>query len=1277
MTCPSAFICTDVYSFTVTLTTFLGLFYPHLKICIGFFFFFSSLPCSSKIHFVSPRIFRLCILTHESKSNSGNRAKVSEMAEEHSGTTEMDRFPKVKEEDGKHGSHEENGSHEVHHKAPLRASKKGSRKRRITVEDIQIARETAELFKSNIFKLEVDELIKELKLKDSHCKLMERVLHRLHDVIQQVPESKEMTLEEATGYFAQNKQMKVSVPYPDPKPTALNYKFQYRTPQDISLVGSFGIKAGIQQPAPNGMVIDVALTMPKELFQKKDYMNFRALYKRAFYIAYLVEQIVPLTKKAGLPLNFAYEYANGDVLCPTVRLEPVKRDSKSTNKGKQEDTLYFDHTGFSIRLYVAFPDDVFDAKKLLPDRNCIRIKADGISIEDLPPTPLYNSSILTSCSYSCYLKYLYTSKKMAEAFRDACVLGNLWLKQRGFGSNMNSGGFGHFEFATLMAALLEGGGEHGSKVLLHGFSSYQLFKATIRYLATQDLCDDGYLSFFSIVGERSSVYKTGGFGVPTIFDKNTKINILWKMSASSYGLLRHYADVTSRLLNDVVEDRFQQTFIMKANSPVLQYDALVQIPLAVLGKEQECFGSLEKISFITFDKYVCAKISRILEVALRGRAAYINVRVRRPVLDTWSLGHRRPYSEVSNSTKSIEIGLVLDPAESEKRITKGPLHSQKTEGEKFAAFWGSKAQVRRYKDGNIQYSCLWPSSTKESPTITVLRYILDLHLVHSGDLSDNIVVNNSRFNSLLPRPLTPAINNSHPLIMPSHFQELRASFDSLCKIIYRLEDLPLAVKSILPASPALRGTSTLVPVPFAVTNPDFFNECILQFESSTRWPDELYALERTKTAFLLKISSFVDRHKGYKCVFSHENIIPYMAKDVMTRLNVLTPEGYGFSIRVLTERDEVLYLRIIENADARQKKAATDAYLAFMRHFMGRVKHHRAMSSLVTRFPFFGPTVRLFKSWLDSQLLLVHFPDELVELIAIQSFIDPASFSDEPSSVGAGFLRILNFIAHWNWREDPLILDLSKSLEDDGQSDGIDAKFKETQVAGRKTGALSPQEHRVMYENFTKLRKDDPNGSHVQMFVSSREDPSGKLWSTNSTGIPIISRLTALSKAVMGLISQSTHLDDNLIKLIFTPALKDFDFVIEVRSPFDLRVKSGVLPRHTFKNLIHPLQDFSSVSEWCDPLQEYYEELRARFSNVAVLTSHRFTCLSDEEKGTGNVIAGVFNPAVTRGKKKFRVNIGFDIKPTEDEHVECNKESILGQMVRLGGDLVVSVHQYH
>ncbi|GME91876.1 unnamed protein product [Ambrosiozyma monospora] len=349
----------------------------------------------------------------------------------------------------------------------------------------------------------------------------------------------------------------------------------------------------------------------------------------------------------------------------------------------------------SIRLIVGFEIGLFESKKLLPDRNCIRVQTKNDS-DPLPPTPLYNASLLSSTAYKYYLENLVTARKSAEAFRDAAMLGKLWLKQKGFSSHFNEGGFGHFEFATLMAALLEGGGENGNKILLHGFSSYQLFKGTIKYLATQDLCNDGYLSFsFSL--DKFAAYKKNGFKVPTIFDKYTKINILWKMSASSYELLKKYAVETLHLLNDVVQDRFKPIFIQKSDENLLKYDSLVQIPLNSI--DEEGFGALEKISFLSFENFICSKIYRILSKALDGRATQIHISISKKDRP-WSINKRKPSSSESHDAL-INIGLFLDSSRCEKKVTKGPLHSEKEAGEKFASFWGTKAQLRNYHHHQI------------------------------------------------------------------------------------------------------------------------------------------------------------------------------------------------------------------------------------------------------------------------------------------------------------------------------------------------------------------------------------------------------------------------------------------------------------------------------------------------------------------------------------------------------------------------------------------------
>lgn len=307
--------------------------------------------------------------------------------------------------------------------------------------DLQIARETAELFRSNIFKMQIDELVKEVKLNETKIKVVEKFLHKLYDSVQDIPESGHLGLEAASGLFAKttkhSKFQKVSIPFADPRPVKINYKFKYSKPKDISLVGSFGLKTGIQLPFNN--LIDLNVTMPNELFEKKDYLNYRAFHKRSFYLAYLTKSLIN-SLGVDLPfLKFHYEYVNGDLLTPSLRI-----DCTAMNPGNEYN---FRESKFSIRLIVSFPFDAFDLKKLLPDKNNIRIQLpDGAELAQLPPTPIYNASLISNSTYDYYLRVLYKSKKQVEHFHDACVLGRLWLLQRGFKSgSMNHGGFGHFE----------------------------------------------------------------------------------------------------------------------------------------------------------------------------------------------------------------------------------------------------------------------------------------------------------------------------------------------------------------------------------------------------------------------------------------------------------------------------------------------------------------------------------------------------------------------------------------------------------------------------------------------------------------------------------------------------------------------------------------------------------------------------------------------------------------------------------------------------------------
>lgn len=199
----------------------------------------------------------------------------------------------------------------------------------------------------------------------------------------------------------------------------------------------------------------------------------------------------------------------------------------------------------------------------------------------------------------------------------------------------------------------------------------------------------------------------------------------------------------------------------------------------------------------------------------------------------------------------------------------------------------------------------------------------------------DLITNSTKYSNLLPKSIIPFSKNSQPLILPNHFQDLKNSFNAICKLILNIE-LPLIVRSILPISSSLRNTSLLLPVPFAISNPDFFNESILQFETSFKWPDELIALEKTKTAFLLKIQNYLTENTDYTSfITKDEDSIPYNKN--ITCLNVLSPDGYGFKFRILTEKDETLYLRAIESCETKQKSTITEIYVKFMQKYIGSI----------------------------------------------------------------------------------------------------------------------------------------------------------------------------------------------------------------------------------------------------------------------------------------------------------------------------------------------------
>lgn len=275
--------------------------------------------------------------------------------------------------------------------------------------------------------------------------------------------------------------------------------------------------------------IAIVLILLQHLFQPNDYRDHRFFQKRAYYLACLAAGIQN-AKSPTFALSFAYQDDN--ILQPILLVEPSQGAiSKQAHRKPPADICLdgsADHPAKSkcvIRVILAASGELFPLEKTQPTKTCIRNRGADVRVAD--PTPMHNATLRSECCSLASLKQLHRSLVQSPAFRDACMLGAVWLRQRGLGSSITSGGFGQFEWSSTISILMRTGGPADRPAMSTGYSSYQLFKATLQFLSTADLISKPLVL-------QSTNFRVMNNDGPVLFDGARGLNILFKMSAWSY-----------------------------------------------------------------------------------------------------------------------------------------------------------------------------------------------------------------------------------------------------------------------------------------------------------------------------------------------------------------------------------------------------------------------------------------------------------------------------------------------------------------------------------------------------------------------------------------------------------------------------------------------------------------------------------------------------------------------------------------------------------------------
>ncbi|PQE32444.1 pre-rRNA processing utp22 protein [Rutstroemia sp. NJR-2017a WRK4] len=1019
------------------------------------------------------------------------------------------------------GSEDEEGSAQEENAARSKPPNVPAKRRH---DDQDAALYAGGIYKSSMFKLQVDEMLAEIRPNyEKRAGAIKDALHQLKNSIEGIEDRGPLSIPDAIKSFS--KPHKIAIPFPDPKPdNNAAYKLLYAKPSGINVVGSYPLATMVK--SEKSLCVDMIVTMPASIFQEKDYLNYRYFYKRAYYLACLAAGL----QTAMADFILEYDYLNGNSLHPILI---AKRKSKEGTKTDQS-------SKFEIHIIPAAPRGFFSRTKLLPTKNSIRPKEGAAGSTTTPePSPFYNASLSADVSFEPYLQLLHTTSKTSEGFKDACMLGRVWLRQRGFGSTISEGGFGHFEWAALTALLLKGGGPKGHNVLSPGYSSYQMFKAVVQYLSANDLATKP-------VAFEATDFAPSRSDAPMFYDGPRGVNILYKMSPISWELLRDEAKTSLAMLNDSTFDQFEATFITKVDQPLQKYDCVINVPAPVQkDAASTCDHNLYTTSF-------AKRVFAVLKEGLSDRIKLLDIKSAQS--KSWPTKNSGP---PISGDQILQVAVLFDPANISRLVDHGPAAEDKKKAAKFQKFWGEKAELRRFKDGSILESLVWSSGTAYSIFEDIVKYVTKRHL--GKEVSERLVFIGEGFEKLLP-----SFGSSSKA-----FEALKQAYNDFEKDIRDMEALPLQLRQLSAISAQLRSSSIEVPS-YSPRQPlSTPADVLIQFEGSGRWPDDVVAIQRTKIAFLLKIGELLEE--------TNDSIITRLGlenEDHPLRncafLDVVYPSGAAFRLRIHNEREQTLLERQVKDKsiDNHSREDAVSALALYKRVNVQLPLHTQSISTHCTRFPLLSPTIRLVKKWFDSHMLSGHISEELIELLAARVFLQPYPWK-APSSVMSGFLRTLLFISRWDWRSVPLVVDF--------------------------TGTMTDKDVSAINTRLEAWRKIDPGMNRTVLFAASNHDITGTAFTEKGPSKMVAARMTALARSACKAVKDHTlDLDP---RTLFATSTSDYDFVIHLSSKAAGKTKEK--DSHRFKNL--EVQSELSIEKLdYHPIRMFIEELESLYAGSIV-----------------------------------------------------------------------------
>ncbi|VVB10024.1 unnamed protein product [Arabis nemorensis] len=900
--------------------------------------------------------------------------------------------------------------------------------------------------------LKVNDLLKDIRIDyDSLTNLVDDFVSSIKESIDAIPDDFKVTSELAPSFVSEIGADKV--------------EFNFKKPNGFSLCGSYSIRCMAKPDA----CVDLLVHLPKECFYEKDYMNHRYHAKRCLYLCVIRKHLLSSSSVEKVEWSSLQNEARKPVLVvfPAKKLDQFP--------------------GFSIRI-IPSATSLFNVAKLSMSRNNVRsVSADGVP----QPTPTYNSSILEDMFLEENSELLKKTFSEWKELGDALILLKIWARQRS--SIYTHDCLNGFLISLILSYLATHGKFNKS------LNALDIFRVTLDFIATSKLWERGL--FFPPQSE-NRVSKEEKMQFRELFpvvicDPSTLVNLAFRMTSVGFQELQDEASSTLKCMK-LRDGGFEEVFMTKIDYPV-KYDHCVRLHLKGKPAVSVSGYCLDKECWRIYEQ----KVHSLLQQGLGDRAKSIRV--------VWRNTNQDWHVESGLSVLDREplfIGISISSIEKAFRtVDIGPDAENKLEALKFRRFWGNKSELRRFKDGRIAESTVWETQqwTKHLIVKQIIEYIIKRHLSLSAD--DIVQLVDQLDFSLIYGDKDPMSTSGN----------LLQAYEVFSKCLREIEGIPLKVSSVQPLDSALRFTSVFPPEPHPVACEKIdarrlhkllpscipTMEVMIQLEGSGNWPIGDLAIEKTKSAFLLKIAENLQNVEGIPCTATEDNVDVFMG-------------GYAFRMRIMHERGLSLVKRDI-GADPVKQVSSIDKMLFI------RSQHASMINGLQGLFPTYAPVARLAKRWVSAHLFSGCLAEEAIELLVAHVFLTPLPLGVPCSRIN-GFLRFLRLLADYDWMFYPLIVDINNDF---GRND--EKEINDNFMASRKG-----------YE------KDRQNISSA-MFLAAPYDKASEAWTSTSPNLSEQKRLAAYARSSANVLSKLVlheHNDSVQWECLFRTPLNNYDAVV-------------------------------------------------------------------------------------------------------------------------------------